>query len=222
MAGVADSSRQESASAARSCRGCQHHRVILASREISDPPTRLFSKALHRAWVFGTQSSADLHLDRARADSFGAAARVCDARRPRYPARLSEDLLMQGARTVLDVGAGTGIASEQFREGSGCACGRARSANGRTRKRQGSPLRDRHVREPGPRTAPRIPSCALSRTSSDVGGGRRCQCSGRQRVAPKRRLTASSSGRGQGQSRGTLLRPPRRAGCGSCSHHRSR
>ena len=60
------------------------------------------------------QPHADLYLDRARADSFGAAARVYDARRPRYPVQLIDDLLMQGARTVLDVGAGTGIASEQL------------------------------------------------------------------------------------------------------------
>jgi SAM-dependent methyltransferase len=60
------------------------------------------------------QSHADLYRDRVRADSFGAAARVYDARRPRYPAQLIDDLLMKGARTVLDVGAGTGIASEQF------------------------------------------------------------------------------------------------------------
>ncbi|MDT5182266.1 MAG: hypothetical protein QOI29_424 [Mycobacterium sp.] len=62
------------------------------------------------------QPHADLYLDRARADSFGAAARVYDARRPRYPAQLIDDLLMRGARTVLDVGAGTGIASEQLLE----------------------------------------------------------------------------------------------------------
>ena len=60
------------------------------------------------------QSHADLYRDRARADSFGAAARVYDARRPRYPAQLIDDLLKKGARTVLDVGAGTGIASEQL------------------------------------------------------------------------------------------------------------
>jgi SAM-dependent methyltransferase len=60
------------------------------------------------------QPHANLYLDRARADSFGAAARVYDARRPRYPAELIDDLLMQGAPTVLDVGAGTGIASEQL------------------------------------------------------------------------------------------------------------
>jgi SAM-dependent methyltransferase len=56
----------------------------------------------------------DLYLDRARADSFGVAARVYDARRPRYPAQLIDDLLATGARSVLDVGAGTGIASEQL------------------------------------------------------------------------------------------------------------
>jgi SAM-dependent methyltransferase len=60
------------------------------------------------------QRHADLYLDRARADSFGAAARVYDARRPRYPIQLIDDLLKQGARAVLDVGAGTGIASEQL------------------------------------------------------------------------------------------------------------
>jgi SAM-dependent methyltransferase len=60
------------------------------------------------------QPHVDLHLDRARADSFGAAARVYDAHRPRYPDQLIDDLLMQSPRTVLDVGAGTGIASEQL------------------------------------------------------------------------------------------------------------
>ncbi|HVQ50022.1 MAG TPA: methyltransferase domain-containing protein [Mycobacterium sp.] len=60
------------------------------------------------------QPHTDLYLDRARADSFGAAARLYDARRPRYPSQLIDDLLMQDARTVLDVGAGTGIASEQL------------------------------------------------------------------------------------------------------------
>ncbi|MDT5238082.1 MAG: hypothetical protein QOD97_280, partial [Mycobacterium sp.] len=62
------------------------------------------------------QSRADLYLDRARADSFGAAARVYDARRPRYPDQLIDDLIRPGARTVLDVGAGTGIVSEQLLE----------------------------------------------------------------------------------------------------------
>jgi SAM-dependent methyltransferase len=49
-----------------------------------------------------------------RADSFGAAACIYDARRPRYPDQLIDDLLSRGAQTVLDVGAGTGIASEQL------------------------------------------------------------------------------------------------------------
>jgi SAM-dependent methyltransferase len=57
---------------------------------------------------------SDLHFDRARADSFGAAARIYDGRRPRYPDRLIDDLVSLGAQSVLDVGAGTGIASEQL------------------------------------------------------------------------------------------------------------
>jgi SAM-dependent methyltransferase len=60
------------------------------------------------------QPRADLYLDRTRADSFGAAARVYDAHRPRYPEELIDDLLMQSPQAVLDVGAGTGIASEQL------------------------------------------------------------------------------------------------------------
>jgi SAM-dependent methyltransferase len=60
------------------------------------------------------QPRADLHLDRARADSFGAAARLYDAYRPRYPDQLFDDLLMHSPQTVFDVGAGTGIASEQL------------------------------------------------------------------------------------------------------------
>ena len=60
------------------------------------------------------QLRANLYADRARADSFGAAERLYDARRPRYPDQLIDDLLSQGAQTVLDVGAGTGIASEQL------------------------------------------------------------------------------------------------------------
>ena len=60
------------------------------------------------------QPRVDLYVDRARADSFGAAARIYDARRPRYPDQLIDDLLSHGAQRVLDVGAGTGIASEQL------------------------------------------------------------------------------------------------------------
>lgn len=62
------------------------------------------------------QPATDLHLDRARADSFGAVAQVYDAHRPRYPAQLIDDLLVQSPRRVLDVGAGTGIASQQLLE----------------------------------------------------------------------------------------------------------
>ena len=60
------------------------------------------------------QPRVNLYVDRARADSFGAVARTYDAHRPRYPDQLIDDLLSRGAQTVLDVGAGTGIASEQL------------------------------------------------------------------------------------------------------------
>jgi SAM-dependent methyltransferase len=60
------------------------------------------------------QPQADLYTDRSRADSFGAAARLYDSRRPRYPSQLIADLLSRGAQRVLDVGAGTGIASRQL------------------------------------------------------------------------------------------------------------
>ena len=59
-------------------------------------------------------SSRELHRQRARADSFGAAARDYDRHRPEYPTRLIEDLVASGAENALDVGAGTGIASRQL------------------------------------------------------------------------------------------------------------
>jgi SAM-dependent methyltransferase len=62
------------------------------------------------------QRRTDLHDDRARADSFGAAARIYDARRPRYPDQLIDDLVATGPRRALDVGAGTGISSAQLLE----------------------------------------------------------------------------------------------------------
>ncbi len=48
--------------------------------------------------------------DRSRAESFGAVARLYDRARPTYPPALVDALLTGGARTVLDVGCGTGIA----------------------------------------------------------------------------------------------------------------
>lgn len=56
----------------------------------------------------------NLFTNRERANSFGGAAHTYDAYRPRYPDQLVDDLLALGARRVLDVGAGTGIASKQF------------------------------------------------------------------------------------------------------------
>ncbi len=58
----------------------------------------------------------NLFTNRLRANSFGGAARSYDAYRPRYPDQLIDDLLAFGGRRVLDVGAGTGIASQQLAE----------------------------------------------------------------------------------------------------------
>jgi SAM-dependent methyltransferase len=58
----------------------------------------------------------DLFTNRERANSFGGAARNYDTYRPRYPDQLIDDVLASGVRRLLDVGAGTGIASMQFVE----------------------------------------------------------------------------------------------------------
>ena len=60
-----------------------------------------------------------MHGDRARAGSFGADAEQYDRARPDYPPAMLDDLLVDGAVSVLDVGCGTGIASRLF-EQRGC------------------------------------------------------------------------------------------------------
>lgn len=55
-----------------------------------------------------------VHRDRRRAESFGAAADRYDRYRPRYPEQLITDLVAHQGLAVLDVGAGTGIASVQL------------------------------------------------------------------------------------------------------------
>jgi SAM-dependent methyltransferase len=52
-----------------------------------------------------------LFEDRSRAESFGAVAEMYDRVRPSYPQELIDALLADGARRVLDVGCGTGIAA---------------------------------------------------------------------------------------------------------------
>jgi SAM-dependent methyltransferase len=52
-----------------------------------------------------------LFEDRSRAESFGAEAARYDRARPSYPPALVDALLAGGARSVLDVGCGTGIAA---------------------------------------------------------------------------------------------------------------
>ncbi len=58
---------------------------------------------------------AELHEDRRRALSFGAIADDYDRLRPRY-AGVTLDAVTSGARTALDVGAGTGILARQLRD----------------------------------------------------------------------------------------------------------
>ncbi len=60
-----------------------------------------------------------LHANRARAESFGALAELYDRARPSYPPELVGVLLGGGARSVLDVGCGTGIAAALF---AACGC----------------------------------------------------------------------------------------------------
>ena len=61
------------------------------------------------AWL----SDRPAHTDRRRAEAFGSAAEEYDRHRPRYPAALIAGLVADVAR-VLDVGAGTGIASARL------------------------------------------------------------------------------------------------------------
>lgn len=53
----------------------------------------------------------ELHLDRARAESFGSVAEQYDRYRPAYPDALIDDLAALQPRQVLDVGCGTGKAA---------------------------------------------------------------------------------------------------------------
>jgi SAM-dependent methyltransferase len=73
-------------------------------------------RGYRRATVDEVPTGLKLFTDRLRANSFGGEAPAYDAHRPRYPDDLVDELLGPGARLVLDVGAGTGIASQQFAE----------------------------------------------------------------------------------------------------------
>lgn len=58
----------------------------------------------------------NMFKNRLRANSFGSHAADYDTHRPRYPDSMIDDVVAHGVRSVLDVGAGTGIASQQFAE----------------------------------------------------------------------------------------------------------
>lgn len=65
----------------------------------------------------GVVAPARANSDRRRAGAFGSAAEQYDRYRPRYPQALIDNLISPGSNMcVLDVGAGTGIAANQFRE----------------------------------------------------------------------------------------------------------
>lgn len=55
-----------------------------------------------------------MHVNRARAESFGAVAANYDRYRPGYPEPLIDDLVALRARDVLDIGCGTGKAARQL------------------------------------------------------------------------------------------------------------
>lgn len=65
-------------------------------------------------------SGAALHAQQRRARSFGGDAELYDRARPGYPAAVAEGLGAGPGTRVLDVGAGTGKASEVFRA-AGCS-----------------------------------------------------------------------------------------------------
>ena len=55
-----------------------------------------------------------MHVNRARAESFGAVATNYDRYRPGYPDALIDDLVAQQPHEVLDIGCGTGKAARQL------------------------------------------------------------------------------------------------------------
>jgi SAM-dependent methyltransferase len=68
-------------------------------------------KLLRRTLTLPWDDPAMLYENRSRAESFGAIAKLYDRARPSYPPELLDALLAGGARHVLDVGCGTGIAA---------------------------------------------------------------------------------------------------------------
>lgn len=78
-------------------------RVAVVSIRSSGPLRQHEGFSYHRR-----VSSGELHLDRARAESFGAVAMQYERYRPRYPTALLDDLATLRPARVLDIGCGTG------------------------------------------------------------------------------------------------------------------
>jgi SAM-dependent methyltransferase len=67
--------------------------------------------------MFGcTVSLPELHLDRRRAESFGAVAAQYDRHRPGFPDALLDELAALGGNDALDVGCGTGRVARSLGE----------------------------------------------------------------------------------------------------------
>ncbi len=84
--------------------------VVARLAPASRLPARL-NPARHPGGMPDTQHP---YLDRRRAESFGSVAENYDRFRPRYPCGLITGLVVREGLRVLDVGAGTGIASAQL------------------------------------------------------------------------------------------------------------
>ena len=72
------------------------------------PRTRCGASAGHDQVV---STGPRTHTNRTRAQSFGSDARAYDRVRPGYPTELIDDLVVDGPRSALDVGCGTGKAA---------------------------------------------------------------------------------------------------------------
>src|ERR1019366_3608845 len=83
------------------------HRIQKGSPD-TDPFRSPFASVANEMW---RHNGTVLHMDRKRANSFGAEAERYDRARPTYPQALVDELVARHPTRVLDVGCGTGIAA---------------------------------------------------------------------------------------------------------------